>query len=219
MTDAWFHRLADIPEIGYRPSTDVDRAALPGWDSEPDVRMYNSGIDDQMHPLLDWGEREFSNDEWESLNSPVSEYLQATFLRKRVSTKTVMQRVREGLELPGTPEDYSYALSRTLDLLWERRQEEAGLWDEFERLALVSVRLAWLYRDERAAAVAREYGTSEYRRPRAVPLLVMMYRTEGYLTDALTLLEEEQRRFPDVETQDLDDIRSRIEIIDAEVAS
>lgn len=215
----WYPRLADIPGVEYEPAQGVDRTTIRGWDSTPEIRMYRSGIDGQELPALDWGDRELANEAWESLNSPVSEYLATIFVRKRASTKAVLRRVYEGLELPGTPDDYAYALSRTLDSLWARRRVESGWWDEFERLALVELRLGWLYPDRRAAPYAEQYGTPAYRRPRAMSLLVMMYRTEGYLDDALSLLEEEQRWFPDAETHDLDDIRARLEVLDTEAAS
>ena len=211
MGAAWFHRLGDVPGLDYSPPVAVDRVALPRHDATPENRD-----DRPISGYLSWGtvwepippgERDDDEDadaEWSrDLGAPVTAYLSGYVpddspvnriaRPKGPETVELLQRLWEGLELPGRPYDYHIAIEKVREMLWPRRLDEPEVLETVESLAWLDVRLvlACPY----AVLVESSEGGEHFYGMTAFDALIRMYRTEGCMREALEVAEA-RRAFP-----------------------
>jgi hypothetical protein len=212
MAAVWFRRLGDVPGLDYSPPVVVDREALPRHDATPENRE-----DLPISGYLSWGtvwepippdEREDDDDEdseWSrDIVAPVTDYLReylaadadvhrAGARAEGPATPDLLQRLWEGLELPGRPYDYHAAIERVREMLFSRRLAEPEVLERVESLAWLDIRLvlACPY----AVLVETGEGADHFHGMSAFDALIRMYRTEGFMREALEVAELGQR-FP-----------------------
>lgn len=217
----WFRRLGDIPGLEYSPPLAVDRTRLPRHDSEPEIRRVE--LDDQVREYLSWGTKPIDGEPggepaWTSLTSPAIEHLKEALGDAwpggdLCPTETVLKRLYEALELPGTVEDYHGALTQVRYVLQMRKLAEPAVLDALESLAWLDVRLvlghpaAFTYEDP-------EPGHAGFLGIAGFNDLIRLYRGEGFLREALQVAELLQQ-FP-VDDSWLSDLQGRLEIIRSE---
>jgi hypothetical protein len=210
--------LGDVPGLDYSPPVVIDREALPRHDAEPKNRD-----DLPISGYLSWGtvwepmppeEREDEEDEWSrDLQAPVTDYLRAFVPEDAVrATPDLIQRLWEGLELPGRPYDYHAVIERVRETLFPRRRGEPEVMETVELLAWLDVRLvlACPY----AVLVHTSEGDEHFYNMSAFDALIRLYRTEGFMREALEVAELAER-FPSSPKR-LADLRARLETMRGE---
>jgi hypothetical protein len=230
MAAAWFRRLGDVPGLDYSPPVVVDRAALPRHDATPENRD-----DLPVSGYLSWGtawepippeKREADDDEDAELSrdvgAPVTDYLRAyvpdTSGAHRLvraegpATPHLLQRLWEALELPGRPYDYHAAIERAREMLYPRRFHAPEVMETVESLAWLDIRLvlACPY----AVLVETSEGDEHFYGMSAFDALIRMYRTEGFMREALEVAELAER-FPSPAKR-LADLQARLETMRVE---
>lgn len=179
MTKKWFHRLAEVPGIGYRGRTDINRRQLPGHNSVPEVNRYTfdrRSEESLSWPILDGSTSASPAQRWE------------TKPRKgETPSQTMLRQLWEALELPGTISDYQLAIQKCYNALWDARREEPGVLIEVEALCWLSIRLIEAY----PTAFLYQAGDGEERfmGHGAYMTLVQLYEREGFLHEALEVAE------------------------------
>jgi hypothetical protein len=192
---AWYRRFGDIPGISYETPADLAVKTLPGYGARPEVHRFESGVS------LWWGD---------TTESPASAH--ASFDNSRASSDWVIQRLREVLELPGTASDYHFAIAAAAESLFGLRFADPA--------ALSSVEgFCWLDADlieARPEAFLYESadGTSSYYGFPTLSRLIALYSNEGYLHEALAVVERAER-FDQARGQ-REKILARIAAIEAE---
>jgi hypothetical protein len=223
MSAEWYPRLGDVPGVDYRPPLKVERTSITGHDFQPEVGGYTDA-EGQKHSYLSWGWKEVPlrpgadpDTDWasEELAAPVVEHLRDAVEYDPAPSPQLLARLREALELPGAPEDYARAIRQTQQHLWPRRLAEPEVLPTIEFLAWLHVRLAIAHPAGAGILIQLSEGGERYCRPSGFETLIRLYRTEGYLKDALAVAELERQHFPAEET-DLMDIRSRLELVGSE---
>jgi hypothetical protein len=230
MAAAWFRRLGDVPGLDYSPPVVVDRNALPRHDATPENRD-----DLPASGYLSWGtvwepippeEREEDDDEdaeWtRDLGAPVTDHLRAyvpddSGVHRLVrpdgpATPRLLQRLWEGLELPGRPYDYHAAIEHVREMLYPRRLDEPVVLEAVESLAWLDIRLvlACPY----AVLVETAEGDEHFYGMSAFGGLIRIYRTEGFMREALEVAELAER-FPSPPKR-LADLQARLETMRGE---
>ena len=221
MAAQWFHRLGDVPGLEYSPPFVIDREALPRHDAEPENRD-----DIPIGGYLSWGtvwepippgEREVDDGEdaeWSrDLEAPVTDYLRTSLADDATpSTSKFLQRLWEGLELPGRPYDYHVAIERAREGLWSRKLDEPEAVETVESLAWLDIRLvlACPY----AVLVQTSEGDQHFYGVSAFDRLIRLYRTEGFMREALEVAELAERFSSSPKL--LDDLRARLEAMRSE---
>lgn len=230
MPAQWFRRLGDVPGLDYSPPVVIDREALPRRDAEPKNRddLPDSGY-------LSWGtvwepmpaeEREDDDDEdaeWSrDLEAPVTDYLRGYVAEDaghgvllgvdRPATPVLLQRLWEGLELPGRPYDFHAAIQRVRKMLFARRLGEPEVMETVESLAWLDVRLvlACPY----AVLVDTGDGGEHFYGMSAFDALIRLYQTEGFMREAVEVAELAER-FP-APSKRLPDLRARLATMQGE---
>ncbi len=176
----WLRRLGDIPGIDYEPLVAVDRTKLPRHNAEP--QLERDEWDGTVRESLYW-----EDDDGESGTS-ASPAHDVAFggLGAELSTRTLVKRLSEGLELPGEPSDYHFAIQGAAETLWARRRRESEVIGWYERLNWLDIRLLRSFPD----AVRDEYadmhpGRSQFFSVAAFKNLADLYSREGFLQEAL----------------------------------
>jgi len=230
MAARWFRRLGDVPGLEYSPPVVIDREALARHDAEPKNRD-----DLRIGDYLSWGtvweamppeEREGGEDEdveWSrDLESPVTDHLRGYLAEDaghgvllgvdRPAAPVLLQRLWEGLELPGRPYDYHAAIERVREMLFPRRLGEPAVMETVESLAWLDIRLvlACPY----AVLVQTGEGDEHFYGMSAFDALIRLYRTEGFTREALEVAELAER-FPSSPKR-LADLRARLETMRGE---
>lgn len=176
--------MGDIPGLDYEPPVPIDRTALPNHDAVPRIGRY--GFDGRES--LSWDYDEFSTSASPAHGVAFSDN------DRELATKTVLRRLWEGLELPGEPSDYHFAIQTAAAALWGRRNAEPEVLESFEYLNLLDIRLIEAVpdavRDEYADAHA---GRSEFYAVSAFSNLINLYSREGFVREALGVAEVAER--------------------------
>ena len=106
----------------------------------------------------------------------------------------MLKRLWEGLELPGEPSDYHFAIQGAAGALWARRAAEPEVLAWFEHLSWLDLRLVQAVpdavRDEFAGA---HPGRQEFFSVSAFHSLISLYSREGLLQEALEVAQLAQR--------------------------
>lgn len=187
----WFRRLADVPGVGYAGSPGVDRTRLPGHDAVPEVE----------HGGLFWNDR--------TSESPAAEYGYSEEVRG-FNAKQMARHIRETVELPGTPDDYHFALQGAVTDLWRLRSETPEALDDLEEFALLDLRLI-----EAAPWCVQwpdEEGNASFVSLPGVDRLIVLFEREGAHREALAVAER-LAKFDN--TNRLERIRERVAVLDS----
>lgn len=214
MSSKWFPRLGDVPGIDYISPLSLDRTRLRGHDVQGEVRPHTN-IHGEPDAYVVWNDLDT---DWESRNgwAPVREHLERALDNPATPTKRLLQRLWEGLELPGEPVDYHWVLGAVLERLWSRRLAEPEVLTTVETLAWVHIRLTIAFPRECLVLVRPlEESGERYNRVQAFQTLIRLYVAEGFLQAALEVAELEHQHFP-VKEDDLADVRSRLAGVGAE---
>jgi hypothetical protein len=128
------------------------------------------------------------------------------------ATPALLQRLWEGLELPGRPFDYHAAIERVREMLFPRRSDEPEMMETVELLAWLDIRLvlACSY----AVLLQTDEGDEHFYGMCAFDALIRLYRTEGFTREALEVAELAER-FPSSPNR-LADLRARVETMRGE---
>src|SRR5450755_1946792 len=198
MASEWFRRMGDIPGLDYEPPVRIDRAALPGHNKEPEVHRFELG--GRARESLSWGWVPVKPDalgEGESesavqdARAPVREYVRADVDEPPWATEQLLQRLWEGLELPGEGCDYHWAIQDVCSQLRPRMSEEPTVLANLESLEWLNVRLVLAY--PQAVTVDLADGKDAYVNVSALSTLIDTYSTEGFLKEALEVARLAQR--------------------------
>lgn len=194
----WFPRFGDIPGVAYETPSSVSLNRLKKRNMRPEQTRYRD-----TPSMLMWGS---------TSASPANEHFRDD--DSDFSVEGVLANVAEALELPGIASDYHFGIQGAVQWLWKRRYDDAGVFDEVERLCWLDLQL--IQSQPQAVSMERD-GATQYFRVVAFQTLVTMYSTEGALTDAVRVLDL-ARRFEQSESSALEKIRSRHESLMAEDA-
>ena len=167
---SWFKRLADVPGVSYTSSPSVNRAQLPGYDSVPQKRKFDTDV--QTHHLMWPGPDEGST----TLASPARQHTSER-PNEIQDLRRVLLELYEVLELPGQLSDYHFAIQSAYTTIYERRREDLAMLEEVERLCWLEIELLEAY----PGVVEYEPGP----RVLAYEGLVSLYETEGDFAGAL----------------------------------
>lgn len=169
----WYRRFGDIPGISYETPPGLSPERLRGFGMKPELLRYESGAS------LWWGD---------TTESPSSAH--AIFDSSR-SANSLVKRMHEVLELPGTASDYHFALAGAVGSLFGLRAADPSALEAMERFCWLDIELiearpeAFLYEDA-------EGSTAYYGFP-SMSRLITLYSTEGYLREALAVVEKAER--------------------------
>jgi hypothetical protein len=178
----WFRRLGDIPDFVYRPQVAVDCDRLRGrkFQPTPDSGPWNR--DGLSWPSLD-------DPNTPGSRAPAEQHLGEVH-DTRIPVETVIRRLSEALELPGTARDYHEILARVAGSFWhKRRRPQSGALLALERFALLDVQLFRLLPEVLQEDLARTPPLP----PSSLLSLNELYRSEGFLQEALAAGREAER--------------------------
>jgi hypothetical protein len=198
---SWFIRLADVPGVSYTSSPSVNRAQLPGHDSVPQNREFDTDV--QTHHL-NWPGLD------EDSTTSASPARQHTSERPNEiqDLRRVLQELYEVLELPGQLFDYRFAIQGAYTTIYERRREDLAMLEEVERLCWLEIELLEAY----PGVVEYEPGP----RVLAYEGLASLYETEGDFAGALEVAERGMRLGQEYLATQVDMLRARLAELEAE---
>lgn len=178
----WFHRLADVPHLGYQGHPTIDRASLAAHATQPKIDTF--GLDGKRHESLSWPTRGGTTSA-----SPVQQW-QTHKRRGESPMQTQLRQLYEALELPGELPDYHFALLGCYEALWQHRREEPWVVAEIERLCLLDLALVELY----PSIITFEGKDGRtYAHVPAFNRLIYLYEQNGYLREALAIAQRAVR--------------------------
>lgn len=169
----WYPRFGDIPAVSYATPAGLTVEKLAGYGTEPTTQRYETSFS------LDWGD---------TSRSPASRH--AEYDDSRANVARITRRLEEVLELPGTASDYHFPLLVGADSLYRRRFAEADALPAVERFCWLDIQLIEARPD--AFMVDASKSDDYYRFP-TLSRLITLYSTEGYLREALELVEKTER--------------------------
>lgn len=123
----WYPRLADVPGMDFAGSPGVDRSKL---------RRAN------LRPTKEYGSLFWETKDGESSASPAYEHVDSG---REVSTRTVVKKTWEALELPGVVSDWHFLLMNTARVLWNQRTTEPEYLAECETFCRLDLQLVALF--------------------------------------------------------------------------
>jgi hypothetical protein len=201
---SWFKRLADVPGVSYTSSPEVNRPQLPGHDSVPQKREFDS-TDVQTHHLMWPGPDEGSTTSASPARQHTSERP-----NEIQDLRRVLLELYEVLELPGQLSDYHFAIQSAYTTIFERRREDLAMLEEVERLCWLDIELL------EAHPQVVEYEPRKFMHVRAYDLLVRLYGTEGDFAGALEVAERGMRLGQELLTLQAERLRARLAELGAE---
>jgi hypothetical protein len=138
-------------------------------------------MDGRLHETLWWT---YEDEDGGTSASPAHEVAFGGIDEER-ATSTLLKRLWEGLELPGEPSDYHFAIQTVANALWRRRRTEPEVLQWVEWLEWLDIRLVKAYPDAVRDEYADEWGRSQFYGVGAFHTLIELYSREGFLQDAL----------------------------------
>ena len=194
----WYRRFADVPGVAYEKPPGLLPRKLPGYGATPKVLRYEGGASLWWEDGLDG-----------TSQSPASAHAMSD--GGRPTAERIVDRLQEALELPGTASDYHFALLSAVESLYGLRFSEPTALDAVERFSLLDIQLI----EAKPAAFLYETpeGTKKYYSFPTLSRLITLYSTEGYLREALAVIEK-AKRF-DQAQQHRESILARITAIEA----
>ena len=201
---SWFKRLAEVPGVSYTSSPSVNRTHLPGHDSVPQKREFDS-TDVQTHHLMWPGPDEDSTTSASPARQHTSERP-----NEIQDLRRVLLELYEVLELPGQLSDYHFAIQSAYTTIFERRREDLAMLEEVERLCWLDIELLEAYPG------VVEYEPGKFSRVLAYEGLVSLYETEGDFAGALEVAERGMRLGQEYLATQADRLRARLAELEAE---
>jgi hypothetical protein len=174
--------MGDIPGLDFESLVAIDRSTLPNWDARPEVRRHE--FNGRVTEHLSWN-YEQEGEEVSSSSSPAQRLAFRTD-DPELATPTILQRLWESLEVPGTSSDYHFLLQGAATSLWGRRCADPDVLEQFEKLCWLDIRLLQTVPE----AVRNEYADegaqgSGFYRVAAFGSLIDFYSLEGFLDRAM----------------------------------
>lgn len=204
----WFHRLAEVPKLGFKGSPGVDRTQLPGIKSKPKVEVYRwEGV---RHKSMFW-----TTSKGVTSASPAASWI--TQPRKgESSAQTTLRQLYEVLELPGTLVDYHFAIQACCTKLWDwkTRRREPWVLLNLEKLCLLSIRLVNTFPDV-ITSDSDQKDVPQYYGVTAFWILIQLYKQEGYLHEAVEIARQAVNF--DQQHEALNELLKRISQLEVEV--
>lgn len=171
--------MGDVPGVDW-DSPGVDRRRLPRHDAEPELHVYE--FDGKRHESLWWETADGGTS-----GSPAQDWVH---VEETQTAEGILQRLYEALELPGDAADYHFAIQSAAGALWNRRRDDPSLILKVEELSWLDIRLVEAY----PQAVAYEGTDGEtYYGITAFHTLISLYEREGYLEEALVVVDRAAR--------------------------
>jgi hypothetical protein len=201
---SWFKRLADVPGVSYTSSPEVNRPQLPGHDSVPQKREFDS-TDVHTHHLMWPGPDEGSTTSASPARQHTSERP-----NEIQDPRRVLLELYEVLDLPGQLSDYHCAIQSTYTNIFERRREDLAMLEEVERLCWLDIELLEAYPG------VVEYEPGKFSRVLAYEGLASLYETEGDFAGALEVAERGMRLDQEYLSAQAERLRARLAELEAE---
>lgn len=199
----WYRRMGDIRGLESYSSPGVDRSKLRGHDKTPEVHVFE--FEGERRETLWW-----PTEDGGTSGSPANEHLRDQDEERTASD--VMKRLAEALELPGQPADYHFAIQSAASVLHDRRRAEPGVLLNVEQLCWLDIQLV----EACPRAVSYESADGEtYYSITAFYTLISMYKREGFIREALAVVERAKpfgRQVPG----EREDLETRLTAIEAE---
>lgn len=195
----WYRRFADVPGVAYEKPPGLSPEKLPGYGATPDVHRYDGGAS------LWW-------DHGSGITSQSPASAHAMFDRAQANAERTVRRLQEVLELPGTASDYHFALLSAVDSLYGLRFSEPAALDAVERFCLLDIQL--IEAKPEAFLYETPEGPKRYYSFPTLSRLITLYSTEGYLREAMMVVEKAERF--DQANQHRERILARIAAAEAE---
>lgn len=196
----WFHAFAEVPGAQY-PGDPKRRATLPNHDAKPEVHDFE--VHGRRVMGLWW-----STPEGSTSASPV----QRIDFSGAENGGEVRERVLNALELPGQVMDYHFAIQGAVTLLHKRRFAEPQHLSFMEWLCWLDIVL--LEANEASFRISEDNPT--YVHVPAFNILLDVYENEGFLMEALPLVERFARFFPE---NTVESVRVRARLLREESSS
>jgi len=173
----WYTRLGDVPGINFAGSPGIDRRKLRDANKRPRRTSYG----------LEWETGDGSTSA-----SPVHEH---TYSDREVSTKILVKRTWEALELPGVVSDWHFLLMNTVGTLWKQRAAEPEFLIDCEAFCRLDLQIVTSH--PHLFAVDQRDDGREYLSLPTIPTLVKLLRTCDDLVEALQVARIGARFNPD----------------------
>ena len=178
----WAKRLADLPEVAYEPPAGVKRPRMSMASATPEIRRHE--FDRRPHLSLWW-----RTPSGGTSASPAAHWFGKWDLQKASATE-ILEHLYQGLEYPGTPSNYHFAIQSAHEALWKRRREYPAAVAEVERLCQLDIALVEAYPD----MLKSGYGdTTSYAVVRAFDRLIKLYELSGDVEAALAVARRASR--------------------------
>lgn len=178
----WTPRLAELPGVGYVPPENIDRPSLKAGAATPEIHRHD--FDGKEHVSLWW-----TTPEGGTSASPASRWF-SQHEPMEAKTDEILDYLYRGLECPGTPSDYHFAIQNTHEALWKHRREDPAAVQAVERLCLLDLALVEAYPD----MLRLEYdGEVRYAAILAFERLIKLYERAGDIEAALDVARRAQR--------------------------
>ena len=183
MTDEtiWVRRLAELAGVGYVPPENIDKPRLQAGAAKPEICRYD--FDGKEHVSLSW-----TTPQGSTSASPSSRWF-SQYEPEEVGIGEFINYLYRGLELPGTPSDYHFAIQSAHTALWKRRSEDPAAVQAVEHLCLLDLALVEAYPD----MLQLEYDAEvRYAAILAFERLIKLYERAGDIEAALDVARRAQ---------------------------
>jgi hypothetical protein len=200
---SWFKRLADVPGVSYTSSPLVNPTQLPGHNSVPQKREFDTDV---LTYHLRWP----GPDEGSTTSASPARQHTSERPNEIQDLRRVLLELYEVLELPGQLSDYHFAIQSAYTTIYERRREDLAMLEEVERLCWLDIELL------EAHPQVVEYEPDKFIHVRAFDLLVRLYETEGDFAGALEVTERGMRLGQELLTLQVERLRARLAELGAE---
>src|SRR5262245_35590046 len=114
----WYRRLADVPQVHYRPAPDINRSRLSGHKASPEIHTYDDHGARRTYMM--WP----SLEETGTTSASPAKQWKSQPLKGETPGQTALRTLNEQLELPGTVDDYVSSIQNGLTSLWDQRRDE-----------------------------------------------------------------------------------------------
>lgn len=174
----WYDGLAEVPGLGYKRSTEIERKNLPGYNDRPEIRTYE--FDGKRRTGISWP--------WPNGSTSASPAHRRNTLShaEKPNAEAALRQLLEILELPGELSDYHFAIQACHEILWKHRHQAPWVAEKVFELCWLDIHLLEAY----PKALAYEFDEPGFM-PRilAFERLRLMYQREGYLHEALDVAQ------------------------------
>jgi hypothetical protein len=183
----WFSEFRAIPGVAWEPLVPLDRSKLQGHDARPRVSRFDR-YDGSSRDLVEWELPDGSSLSDEFSTSPASQHSSKLDARRAPAARALAlaKNASESLALPGSREDYHFAIIGACSAMYSVRGTEPLVFDWIEQLCLADISLfeqgaQLVFADERLGRVSdREYSVATP----SFDQLSRLYLREGFIAAA-----------------------------------